>query len=208
MKNIIKTIYKDAEYRTLLVLIVLSSLTALVEHIGFLLSHSNTLNIGVGHMLLHAGFFISTLVLTLVKRGDIKTSVRNLDKKIYYISIILVIIFLGYRLHEIMHHSLEMIKDPNPVILRFTSMIALVLIGVQSFLLHARKFTCSVLCHGAMGHLLIDAVGLLVLVGFSFASKGVLVTVDFLLFWATGFTIIISIIGKPIKQFFQKIFKK
>lgn len=206
--NTINKIFKDKEYLTLLVLIILSLLTALVEHIGFVFSHSNTLNIGVGHMLLHSGFFISALVLTLIQRGDIQTSVKNLDKKIYYLSIGLVIVFLGYRFYEMVHHSIEMVINPNPIIFRITTGIAFVLIGIQSYLLHARKFTCSILCHGALGHLLIDVFGFMTLFGFSFAGKGVFMIADFVIFWVTGGLIIVSIIGKPIINWFGKRFNQ
>ncbi len=203
--NTFRKIFKDVEYRVLVILIILSFLTALVEHVGFSLSHSNTLNIGVGHMLLHGGFFVSTLVLTLIKRGDIKTTLQNVDKKIYYFSILLVIFFLGYRFNEMIHHSAEMITHPNPLFFRITTGIAFALIGIQSYLLHARKFTCSILCHGALGHLLIDVFGFMTLFGFSFAGKGVFMIADFVIFWVTGGMIVISIILKPIVDFFKKI---
>ena len=207
--NILHKIFNDHEYRSLSTLVILSLITALVEHIGFSYSHSNTLNIGVGHMLLHGGFFVSTLALTLMKRGDIKTAIQNLDKKIYYVSIVLVVVFLGYRFYELTEHSFEMLTDPNPIIFRITAGIAFILIGIQSYLLHARKFTCSILCHGALGHLLIDVFGLATLFGFSFMGRGLFTIADIIIFWITGTMIIGSIVMKPIKKYLiRKFFKK
>ena len=207
-KNIFKKIINDREYRVYLILIILSAVTALVEHLGFIFSHSNTLNIGVGHMLLHSSFFISGLILTLIQRGDIKTRIRNLDKKIYYISIGLIVGFLGYRFNEMIGSTVEMLIDPNPALFRITTAIAFILIAIQSYLLHARKFTCTIICHGALLHLGIDVIGFMALFAFSFANKGVFASADLLIFWITGAMIVISIFSKLVIDLFNKKFKR
>jgi hypothetical protein len=207
-KNIFKKIINDGEYRVYLILIILSALTALVEHLGFVFSHSNTLNVGVGHMLLHSSFFISGLILTLIQRGDIKTRISNLDKKIYYISIGLIILFLGYRFNEMIGSTIEMLKDPNHVVFRTTAIISLFLIAIQSYILHARKFTCSIICHGALLHLGIDVIGFMALFAFSFTNRAIFASADFFIFWITGGLIVISIISKFVIDLYKRKFKR
>jgi hypothetical protein len=209
MKTIINKIINDQEYIKIATLLVLSSLLVAVQSFGFIHSHAHTLLVGIGHMFFHAGYFLSFLIVTLIKRGDIVIKTKNIDKKIYWTSLILVILFIGWRAYEFFAHPFTDIEHVNIIILRIVVGISLVLIWIQTYILHeSRDFTCSIMCHGAKGHLLIDVVALVILFIFSFFGSIGLRSFDLFLFPIIGISIIILILAKPIVDFFKKRFKK
>ncbi len=81
MKTLLYKITHNKEYLKIGALLVLSSLLVFVQSFGFIHSHAHTLLVGIGHMLFHTGYFLSFLIITLIKRGDIKIQTKNIDKK-------------------------------------------------------------------------------------------------------------------------------
>jgi hypothetical protein len=204
-----KKIFTDREYSKIVIVLVLSSLLVAVQSFGFVHSHAHTLLIGIGHMFFHAGYFLSFLIVTLIKRGDIAIKTKNVDKKIYWTSLILVILFIGWRAYEFFYHPFDDIEHVGIVILRIVVGISLILIWIQTYILHeSRDFTCSIMCHGARGHLLIDTVALMVLFLLSFLGGVGLRFFDLFLFPIIGISIIVLIITKPIKDWVQLFIKK
>ena len=170
-----------------------------IQSFGFIHSHAHTLLVGIGHMFFHAGYFLSFLMVTLIKRGDIKIQTKNIDKKIYWISVILVTLFIGWRVYEFFHNPFVEIEHVHVGILRIVIGISLVLIWIQTYILHESKdFTCSIMCHGAKGHLLIDVVALVLLFALSFLGGAGLRFFDLILFPIIAVSIIGLIIAKPI----------
>ncbi len=122
---------------------------------------------------------------------------------------ILVVFFIGWRIYEFLHNPLADIEHVNIGILRIVVSISLVLIWIQTYILHESKdFTCSIMCHGAKGHLFIDVVALMTLFIFSFFGGVGLRFFDLFLFPLIGISIIILILAKPIVDFFKKRFEK
>ena len=207
--EIINKIINDREYSRIAILLVLSSLLVIVQGFGFAHSHAHTLLVGIGHMFFHAGYFLSFLIMTLIKRGDIKTTIQNIDKKIYWGSIILVTLFITWRIYEFFHQPFTGIEDVNISVLRFSAGISLVLIWIQTYILHESKgFTCSIMCHGAKGHLFIDVVALMALIILSFFGGIGLKFFDLFLFPLVAISIIGLIIARPVINFSKKFFKK
>lgn len=209
MKTIIKKIINDQEYTRIATLIVLSSLLVVVQGFGFIHSHAHTLLVSIGHMFFHAGYFLAFLITTLVKRRDIVIKIKNVDKIINGVSLVVVALFIGWRIYEFFHQPFTGIEDINISILRIVIGISLLLIWLQAYILHESKgFTCSIMCHGAKGHLLIDVVALVVLFIFSFFGGIGLRSFDLILFPLVAATIIIFIAARPIKDFVNKILQK
>ncbi len=183
-------------------LVILSIITGTVEFFGFEATNSNALGISIAHMLFHAVFFGTLFIFSYWYRTKKHGIQEQRIENIVSIGTIMLVVGLGiFRVMEILEHSgmQTMFGDVN--IFRVFLIIITLLISIQWYVLHAEtdSDSCGALCHGSEGHLIIDIIVFIVLLGASFFGTVATSVTDSIIFILSGI-VLISTVYRIIKN--------